>query len=406
MNMIRDFKWLTRLANVFFVLLLVGCGGSKHRDPIVGESPGASSKNAISSSQTSASAKSSLSSLAASSVKSSVASTGVASFNKVNISAPSLSANLIAEPLNRNLLIYLPKAYYTSTAPLPVIYYLPGFGDQTMLDVAIPEDLNTAFNTLHPSIIVVVEGVNRFAGSFFVDSGTTGNWAQFVLKDVVEYIDNNYRTIPNNKYRGIAGHSMGGFGALNLAMRHPEVFGSVFAISPGLVGSAGIVDTQMFDSPAHIKAFVKSIEPIKALSPADALSALLQNPEYFDMAYGMAFAPKSTPPFFEYPYSLVNDVLVQDDAILAKWEAGFGAVNSEVSEFSANLASLNGLGLDCGINDEYQWIKRGCDYFDTELSANHIVHTYTTHTGGHQDQLRKRILTVMLPFFSEHFSDQ
>ncbi len=118
----------------------------------------------------------------------------------------------------------------------------------------------------------------------------------------------------------------------------------------------------------------------------------------------MAFAPKETPPFFEYPYTLVDNILVRDDAIWAKWEAGFGNVHHEVQEFSENLSSLRAIGIDCGVNEEYQWIKRGCDYMGAELTAADIEHTYTTHAGKHQDQLRSRILNFMLPFFSEHLA--
>lgn len=272
-----------------------------------------------------------------------------------------------------------------------------------MLDVNLPADINTAYNNLPPSIIVIVHGLNHFYGSFFVDSPVTGNWSDLVLKDVVGYMDSHYRTIANNRARGIAGHSMGGFGAINLAMRHPEVFGSVFSISPGLVGSKGIADTQLFDSEDHIKAVIAAMAPIKNLAPAAVLPALDQQGEfYFDIAYGMAFAPSAKPPYFEYPYSLVNNTLVRDDAVWAKWEAGFGAVHSEVQAFKGNFAMLSAIGLDCGSNDEYQWIYRGCVYFDSELTAAGIQHAYTPHSGKHQDQLRSRILNLMLPFFSKN----
>jgi len=389
---------------VLSATLMVGCGGGGGHDEASSSSESSlgnsSQSTSVSSSKSSSSQASSLS-MSSSSAQSS---TPPATFTKVSISAPSLSNNIIGQALTRDIWVYLPKAYYASEELLPVIYYLPGFGDTTMLEVRMPSDFNNSFKTLNPAIVVVVDGVNRFAGSFFVNSNTTGNWADFITKDVVEYVDANYRTIPNSRARGIAGHSMGGFGALDLAMRNPDIFGSVFALAPGLVGSVGLADTQMFNSQSHIKSFLTSIKPVAALEPAQALTTLLQNPEYFDIAYGMAFAPQAEPPFFEYPYTLVDNVLVRDDAVWAKWEAGFGAVHMEVNEFKQNLSALNGIGVDCGTNDEYQWIKRGCDYFDAELTAAEIDHTYTTHPGRHQDVLRTRILTVMLPFFSTHLA--
>ncbi len=380
-------------------ILLVGCGGGNGSAESASSAQNSSRQNSSVGVSSAMSNNSSMKS--SSSVKSSAVS---ATFKKVNISAPSLSNNIIGQSAQRDIWVYLPKAYYASTALLPVIYYLPGFGDTTMLNVSIPGDFNAAFNTLSPAIVVVVDGFNRFAGSFYVNSSTTGNWADFVAKDVVDYVDAHYRTIPHSRARGIGGHSMGGFGALDLAMRNPDIFGAVFALAPGLVGSVGLADTQLFNNQTHIKSFLASIKAASLQEPAAALTSLLQNPEYFDIAYGMAFAPKATPPFFEYPYTLVDNVLVRDDAIWAKWESGFGAVHTEVDEFKQNLLALNAIGIDCGVNDEYQWIKRGCDYFDAELTAAEIEHVYTTHTGRHQDVLRSRVLSFMLPFFSEHLA--
>jgi len=332
----------------------------------------------------------------------------VSTYKVVKISAPSLSGNIIGDPAERDIAIYLPKEYFSSDALLPVVYYLPGFGDSTMISMALPNDFDSELKGLMPMIIVIIPGINRFGGSFFVDSSVIGNWSEFVVKDVVNYMDTNYRTIPKNTGRGMSGHSMGGFGALNIAMRHPDVFGSVFSLAPGLVGTKGIEDTQIFDSPAHIRSFIAAMEPIKGMSDSAALLALDQNAQSFeigsDIAYGMAFAPSKTPPYFEYPYKLVGNDLVRDDVILAKWDAGFGAVHKEVDEFKANLNSLKAIGLDCGINDEYQWIVRGCNYFDSELKAAGINVTYTTHNGRHQDQIRARIFGVMFPFFSQNLN--
>lgn len=403
MNII-NFRF-SALAVVFISLIATGCGGSSKKQSTASSSivPVASSSVAVVLPSSSATSIVSSSAIASSVASSSV--NAVATFKKVNISAPSLSENLIGQLPKHDIWVYLPKAYTASSTPLPVIYYLPGFGDFTMLDVSIPNDMNTVYNSLSPAILVVIHGVNRYGGSFFADSFVTGNWSQFIVKDVVNYMDSNYRTIPHSRARGIAGHSMGGFGVVNLAMRHPEVFGSAFAVAPGLMGSNGLKELQIFDTDQHIKAFIAAMAPIKDLAPAAALSAMDAKMEFhFDIAYGMTFAPSSVPPYFEYPYTLVNNTLVRDEAIWAKWESGFGNVHNEVQEFKGNFAMLRNIGIDCGSSDYYQWIVRGCAYFDSELTAAGIPHVYTTHPGDHQTQLRSRVLTQMLPFFSQHLA--
>ncbi|MES2672911.1 MAG: alpha/beta hydrolase-fold protein [Pseudomonadota bacterium] len=379
-----------KVALSIFALSLAGCGGGGG-----GEKNHTASLPQINSSLASSAATS-----APQVSSASAASIAASTFKNVSIAAPSLSENFIGEVAQRPINIYLPKAYFTSETPLPVVYFLPGFGDTYMLDVSIPQDFDKVFNTYQPTIVVIISGVNLLSGSFFVDSAGTGKWADYVLKDVVGYVDANYRTLAKPESRGIAGHSMGGFGALDLAMRHPDIFGSVFSLSPGLVDASGIVDTQIFASDTHIKSF------IAAMPSLNSVTALKNSPYIFDIAYGVAFAPLSTPPYFEYPYTLVNNILVRDEAIWAKWEAGFGAIHSEVDNFKDNLKSLNGIQLDCGTNDEYQWIYRGCNYYDAELTAAGIEHTYNTYSGFHQDKIRERILDFMLPFFSQRLATQ
>ena len=55
-------------------------------------------------------------------------------------------------------------------------------------------------------------------------SPTTGDWERFVAEDLVAYIDGQYRTLANRMSRGLAGHSMGGYGALRIGMKRPDVF--------------------------------------------------------------------------------------------------------------------------------------------------------------------------------------
>ena len=80
-------------------------------------------------------------------------------------------------------------------------------------------------------IIVLPSTYNKYAGSWYTNSTLTGNWKDFITLDLVDYIDNNYRTIASVGSRGIAGHSMGGYGALKLAMSHPDIYSAVFGLS-------------------------------------------------------------------------------------------------------------------------------------------------------------------------------
>lgn len=129
-------------------------------------------------------------------------------------------------------------ADYASTAPkrYPVLYFLHGlFGnDHRWVDrggKAIFDRL-TADGTIGKFIVVLPD-----AGETFYINSESGKdpYEDFFIQELVPYIDHHYRTIPTKEARGISGLSMGGYGALHLAMRHPNVFGSVAATSAVLL---------------------------------------------------------------------------------------------------------------------------------------------------------------------------
>ena len=197
------------------------------------------------------------------------------------VHAESLEGNPLNSPVERDLNIYLPPGYYENEEKrYPVIYALNGHGgdnhswamtqnfsdkDFVLPLKYIPKKIKKLINTgrmanfktldnlimseeLDPVIIVqpdpslhVPPKGNSFflkklgltKGSFYVNSQFTGNYMDYVIKDVINYIDFNYRTIPDKGHRAIVGGSMGGFGTLYLCLQHPELFCSAAALSPG-----------------------------------------------------------------------------------------------------------------------------------------------------------------------------
>ena len=323
--------------------------------------------------------------------------------NQRLIPAPSLEGNLLGDPAERDLWIYLPPQYFESEEPLPVAYYLPGFGQTTMNGITMPADLDRVFATLDPMIVVVVPGNTSTGGSFYVNSPANGDWETFVTEDVVHYIDANFRTIPSAESRGLMGASMGGFGALNLGMRHPDVFSTVYASSPGLLNEGGVAEMHFFDSEEHIVEALDVLDAASMVQGQDVVAAL-QTPSYqfgLELAYGLAFSPAAEPPYIAYPFARADGGVVKDDAVWSAWDAGFGDWDLKVAEFRDNLSSL-AIGIDCPSDDEFAWISDGCPYLDEQLTAAGIDHDYVVTTGGHEDLTGGRITEGMLPFMAEH----
>ena len=114
---------------------------------------------------------------------------------------------------------------------LPTVYLLHGYGDNnlrgylSLTDVADYADENDLF-------IVIPDGDT----SWYFDSpiDPTYKYETFITKELIDYIDNNYHTITNRNGRAISGLSMGGHGALYLAMRHQDIFGAAGSMSGGV----------------------------------------------------------------------------------------------------------------------------------------------------------------------------
>ena len=326
------------------------------------------------------------------------------SMNMLKIEAPSLADNLVGEPAERTIYVYLPPSYGSSEKRYPVVYYLPGYGDSSIIGFRLPDDMDSLIESgeVEEMIVVVASGDSKMGGSFYVNSPVTGNWEDHIVKDVVGYVDANFRTLAQAESRGITGHSMGGFGALHIAMHHPDVFGAVYSMSPGLFDENGLAESFMFAQETLIRDFVEFEAELAALPLEDAQRRMFMPPEQFSLAYGYAFAPNPDrqPPYFDYPYKEVDGELVRDDAIWKKWESGFGGIAEEAVQYKDNLLQLKGIVVDYGIHDENPWIPKGADYYGEQLTAAGIPVTVESYNGNHFNQLGERIREHMLPFFS------
>jgi enterochelin esterase-like enzyme len=331
--------------------------------------------------------------------------------NYMTIPAPSLEGNLVGDAAERGFWVYLPPQYFESDEPMRTMYFLPNYGDHIIHNTNAVEAFDPAFAYLDPMIVVIIDGSNRFGGSFWMDSPVTGHWGTFIARDVVDYVDAHFRTIDAPQARGIAGHAMGGFGALDIAVRRPDVFGVAFAFAPWIARS--VSPENIFSTPEQrVETVVSTIESVEGLPAADALviigrlhQEIHSTREAIDAAYGMAFAPITEPPFFDYPYSRVDGNLVLDDAAWERWTPMVGGTLDDPDDIAAHWEALTRVGIDCGSNGEYEWIPNGCAYLDSILTEAGVDHDYWPDTGGRGvDDIPSHSVDVMLPFFDEYLS--
>ena len=139
--------------------------------------------------------------------------------------------------------MYLPPGYAKGRPRYPVVYFLhsinwdnermfaPGTGAQPTFDRAI------ANGVIRPFIVVAPDYTTPGPGSLFANSSTAGRFEDHTLKEVIPFIDANYRTLARAESRAITGDFMGAYGALRYAFRHPDVFSVVYGMHPVGTGS-------------------------------------------------------------------------------------------------------------------------------------------------------------------------
>lgn len=337
----------------------------------------------------------------------------------VTINSEAIGKNLIGEESSKSIKVYLPPDYKESEKNYPVLYFLTGWGDTVNMwfdktyGLSINQTMDSMIEgeSLKEMIIVVVSGTNRFGGSFYANSVVTGNWEDFVVNEVVAKIDSSYRTIKSKNSRGIAGHSMGGYGAVTIGMKHPDVFGAAYGMSPGIFDTNGLKDF-LFSTENDKTQVINKKNSYDAMSESDAAKARTGwfgeiaadgwgNIKY---GYGLAFAGNSLEKcYMDIPYENSNGTATVN-ANMAKWENGYGNIKEKIAVYKSNAVKLNAIGIEVGSADEFVWLMRGCDYFNTEMKSAGIALDYEKFEGKHQDRIKERVENAVLPFFNKNLT--
>lgn len=299
----------------------------------------------------------------------------------------------------RNMAIYVPPGYDASSGRYPVIYFLPNPFEESyrfdfdhrnangLFDRAIADGVIGKF------ILVAVDMNTPLGSSWYVNSPATGNWEDFMVQELVPYIDANFKTISNRDSRGIAGIFIGGYGAIRFGMRHPDVFGTVYAMHP--VGTGTGVSVSAAIPNWNILANAKSADDVKKDARTQIFTTMFQ---------AHLPNPGNPPLFIDLLAHQAGDQLMIDTQLMDRFRNNF-YLETMIPRYAENLRSLRGLKLDWNRSDSNFDHVYANQSFTRKLNEFGVVHEAEEYNGAWGESYwgsQGRITTEVLPFFARH----
>jgi enterochelin esterase-like enzyme len=317
---------------------------------------------------------------------------GSGTVEQITVHGKALEGNLEGDSPDREVTVYLPPTYASDQMRrYPVIYLLHGYGgrDDTfttrLASLRESADRLAVAQGFSSAIVVTPNAFTLHKGSMYSSSPTIGDWERFVADDLVAYMDSHYRTLPDRKSRGLAGHSMGGYGALRIGMKRPDVFMSLYVMSACCLSANRNPNPQSMAASEAIKTRAQAVEAAsgRGFGPSTSLaSAAAWSPN-----------PKNPPLFLDLP---VKDGKVRPE-IVAKWVA-----NSPLEMLEQNVETLKryyAIAIEVGTMDP---LLASNQQLHAALTRLRIPHLYEEYEGDHTNKVRERIERNVLPFFSKN----
>ena len=317
----------------------------------------------------------------------------------------SLEQTVTGENPDRTVAVYLPPSYHSAPERrYPVVYLLHGIGG-THRDWTIPwstggatwntiqdvMDREIAAGRLGEFLIVAPDQMTRGGGSFYTNSIVTGRWEDFTVVELIAHVDARYRTLARAESRGVAGHSMGGYGAIKLGMKHPDVYSAVYGISSAILGWAADLSAENDEFRRASLATPASLNPRGDFWPAAILC----------LAQAISPNPERAPFFVDLPFVMRDGRLGPSEPAFSRWQEQMPLFMLE--DHADNLRSLRGLHFDVGRDDQFTHIVPTNRRFSARLEALGIPHVHEEYNGDHRNRLwgeHGRLATRVFPFFA------
>ncbi|MFD1951814.1 alpha/beta hydrolase [Sphingomonas arantia] len=307
---------------------------------------------------------------------------------QIKVNSPAIRGNLEGETADRDVLVVLPPSYAANPRRrYPVVYALHGYSigaEQWTREIQVPQTIAGAFaKGAREMIVVFPDSKTIHNGSMYSSSVTTGDFETFIARDLVAYIDGHYRTIADRRSRGLAGHSMGGYGTTRIGFKHPDMFGALYMMSPCCLAPR---DPAMFDAEA-----MAALEKVKSPSESASLPFMVRA----QLASAAAWSPNPSkgPLYLDLP---VKGGVVQPE-VLARWTAN--APLAMIDQYVGNLRQYKAIAIDVGDRDG---LKDDAAKLHAALDRYKIANSFTVYPGDHVSNVAERFQDFVMPFFTRN----
>lgn len=308
----------------------------------------------------------------------------------VTVHGLALEGALEGDSPDRDVIVVLPPSYDKDRARrYPVVYALHGYSigaQQWTGEIHVPQVIESAFaKGARDMIFVFPDSKTQHNGSMYSSSATTGDFETLIARDLVRYVDAHYRTLPVRESRGLVGHSMGGYGASRIGMKHTDVFGALYLMSPCCLSAR----TTFGITPEALKAYAAMTSPTE--------SAKLDWGQRATLAAAAAWSPnpKKPPLFLDLP---AGEPEAQSD-VLARWAAN--APLAFVDQYAAALRRYAAIAIDVGDQDG---LKVDAGKLHDVLDRYGIANSFTIYPGTHTSRVAFRFQDEVVPFFSRNLA--
>ncbi|MBD0843973.1 alpha/beta hydrolase [Streptomyces sp. TRM68416] len=314
---------------------------------------------------------------------------------RVKVHGKSLEGNLEGDSPDRDVSVYLPPGYKSHPhRRYPVMYMLHGFtntdlsyfGDDPIADLDAIADRTIGNGTARDMIIVTPNAMTVYGGSNYSSGATTGDWETFVSQELVSYVDRRFRTVPKAKARGLAGHSMGGYGAMRIGMKHPGVFSSLYIMSSCCIDAKSNIPS----TPAAMAAFEAFQER------PDDYTEVPQNIRTA-VAAAAAWAPNPDKPPLYYDSPVRNGEL--QEPVIARM-----TTNRPLAMVDQYVNNLRKQHIAFDVGDQDTNIRANLTEFDRILTSYDVPHSFEVYPGNHVSGIPDRLEHNVLPFFAKHLA--